>query len=59
MVTGNKDVSHKIMLLNNNEINSSNKEKLLGILLDSKLNFESHVDPLCRKARQKINAIVR
>ena len=59
MVTGNKDVSHKIMLLNNNEINSSNKEKLLGILLDSKLNFESHVDPLCRKARQKINAIAR
>ena len=30
-------LSNKIML-NNNEITSSNEEKLLGILLDSKLN---------------------
>ena len=40
-------------MLNNNEITSSNEEKL-GILVDSKPNFESHVSFLCRKAAQKI-----
>ena len=58
MVIGSKDLSHEIML-NNNDINSSNKEKLLGILLDSKRNFESHIGPLFRKADQKIIALAR
>ena len=39
-VIGTDDLSHKI-ILNNNKIARSNKEKLLGILLDSKLNFDS------------------
>ena len=42
-------------MLNNNEINGSNKEKLLGILLDSKRNFESRIGPFLRKADQKNN----
>ena len=55
---GSKDLSHEIML-NNNEITSSNWEKLLGIFLDSKLNFQSNIGSLCRKACQKINALAR
>ena len=58
MVISNRDPSHEIML-NNNKINSSNEEKLLGIFLDSKLNFESHIGSLWRKAGQKINALTR
>ena len=36
---GSGDLSHEIMI-NNNKISSFKEEKLLGILLDSKRNFE-------------------
>ena len=42
IVMGDDDPSHRI-ILNNHEIASSNEEKLLGVLLDSKLNFDSHI----------------
>ena len=58
MLIGVKDQSHKIML-NNNKITSSNEERLLGILRDSKQNSESHVSSLCRKVGQNINALAR
>lgn len=58
MVIGSKDPSHMIML-NNNEITSSNQEKLLDILLDTKLNFESQTVSAGRKAGQRINALAR
>ena len=33
--------------------------KLLGVTFDDKLNFNEHVEILCRKASLQINAIVR
>ena len=58
MVIGSRDLSHDI-ILNNNKITSSNEEKLLRIFLDSKLNFESHIGSLSRKAGQEISALTR
>ena len=58
MIIGSGDLRHEIML-NNSKITSSNAEKLLGIFLDNKLNFERHIASLCRKESQKINALAR
>ena len=55
---GDDDPSRKNML-NNNEIASPNKEELLGILLDSELNFNSHITYLCKKVGQKLSTLAR
>ena len=34
-------------------------EKLLGNLLGSKLNFDSHITALCKKAGQNLSALAR
>ena len=41
------------------EIRNSKCEKFLGIKIDSKLMFDSHVKSLCKKASQKLNALSR
>ena len=45
--------------IENKEIQSSKCEKLLGVKLDYKLNFDSHIHDICKKAGQKLNAISR
>ena len=58
IVIGNNNPSHKI-ILNNNEIASSNEEKHLGILLDSKLNFDSHIIIfLCKEEKYGKNLVL-
>ena len=39
------------------EISNSKCKKFLGIKIDSKLMFDSHVKSLCKKASQKLNAL--
>ena len=34
-------------------------EKLLGVYIDSKLNFDCHVNHLCNKAKKKLRALGR
>ena len=41
------------------EISKSKCEILLGIKIDSKLMFDSHVNSLCKKASEKLNALTR
>ena len=40
-------------------IKSSTCEKLLGIKIDNKLNFDTHVKGLCTKANNKLRALAR
>ena len=56
LVTGNYEVSANI---NEFEIESSKKEKLLGISIDTALSFEHHITSLCKKASQKLHALAR
>ena len=52
--------SDKVSICVDNYIIKSSKcEKLLGIKTDHKLNFNTHVDEICKKAGQKLNALSR
>ena len=45
--------------MDNYNIKSSKCEELLGIKIGNKLNFNTHVDDICKKAGQKLNALSR
>ena len=45
--------------VNNYNIENSKCEKLLGIKIDNKLNFNTDVDEICKKAGQKLNTLSR
>ena len=47
------------IMIENEETRNSSCEKLLGVFFDSKLTFQSHIDNICKKASQKLNAISR
>ena len=42
-----------------NIIENSKCEKLLGIKIDSKLSFKTHMEDLCNRASRKIYALAR
>ena len=45
--------------IDNDHVIESHKVKLLGIEIDRDLNFEDHVNKICTKAAQKLNALSR
>ena len=51
-----EEVSAKI---GSDVIKASKSVKLLGIMIDNKLNFNEHVSKLCKKASQKLHALAR
>ena len=53
------ETSETQLIVKNVPIASSCCEKLLGIKIDHKLSFEPHVESLCKKASQKLNALAR
>ena len=55
LVLGNKRVEVTVNI-SGSLINESD-EKLLGVSIDKKLNFKSHVNNLCKKASRKLHAL--
>ena len=51
----NKGCRKKIKIANN-IIGNSECVKVLGVMFDSKLNFEAHAGDICKKASNKIQA---
>ena len=47
------------IILNEKCIKRSTEQVLLGITIDDKLNFKSHIGSLCRKTGAKLNALAR
>ena len=47
------------LIVENKKINNITHERLLGVTIDSKLSFNTHVDDICKKASFKLNALSR
>ena len=56
LLTGTNELTLKI---DQCQIKSSKEEKLLGITIDNKLSFDAHVNNMCNKVSQKLNALTR
>ena len=50
---------NETFVYDNIEMKNSKEEKILGVIIDNKLRFKSHVKNLCKKASQKIWALSR
>ena len=67
LMKANSDKSHLLLStstsstanINGDIIKNSESEKLLGVMIDYKLNFEEHLSKVCDKASQKLNAFAR
>ena len=47
------------MNIGNEKIESLSAIKLLGIEIDDKLNFNNHINIICRSAANQLNALIR
>ena len=51
--------SPEVVSIDGIQMTSSTAETLLGITIDSELNFENHLSAICNKVSRKINALGR
>ena len=56
LLSGNVSLTSNI---DNKLIESENEQVLLGVTIDSNLSFEKHINNLCKRASQKLNALAR
>ena len=54
-----KDTANETFIFKSLVIKSSTEHKILGLTIDNKLNCKSHIKKLCKKASQKIGALLR
>ena len=44
-------------LHNGKKFKNSKKETILGVIIDNKLTFDSHINRMCKKVGQKLSAL--
>ena len=55
----NQNNNPQILTIDNKNINSTDSVTLLGLEIDSKLNFDKHISKLCKKSAGQLNALCR
>ena len=45
--------------INGNKLVSENQVKLLGVVIDNKLNFSKHIQTICKTTNNKISQLIR
>ena len=58
-VQNKREITNLTMSVQGNEIESTEKLNLLGVTIDSKLNFNHHINNVCKKASQRIGVLMR
>ena len=55
-----KDIRDEdVFYYNNLTLKNRNEEEILGEIIDRKLTFHQHIKQMCRKAGQKLSALLR
>ena len=52
-------ITNSTMSIQGSEIESTEKLNLLGVMIDSQLNFNHHINKVCKKASQRIGVLMR
>ena len=47
-----------VFYYDNLNLKNSNEEEILGVTIDRKLTFHQHIKKMCRKAGQKLSALL-
>ena len=54
-----KNTENETFTFKDTIMNNSKEEKILGVIIDNRLTFSSHIRELCKKASEKISALSR
>ena len=54
-----REITTPTMSIQGSEIESTEKLNILGVTIDSKLNFNHHINNMCKKASQRIGVLMR
>ena len=57
MISRDEDSGRSLTLKDSTVIVSENHVKVLGVVIDSKLNFSLHMSAICNKASRQLNAL--
>ena len=55
----NKDIINESIELGEKILHAEAEQKLLGIIIDKDLNFQSHTKSIIKTANQKLSALIR